>query len=138
MKKIFSGKGQSKMNNIARRPYLFSARTTLAANADGQINFQIDSSYDYMMTSWTYKSTSLFEVQMFDNEQKIFYDYISNEVFNGWYAAMIANGDRHWNRFDPAGYLFKAKANINIALRDISGAQNTVKIFLNGYRIYTY
>lgn len=125
------------MSEIIRRPYLFAARTTLQANSDGQINFQIDSSYDYMMCSWSYKAADLFEIQFFDNEQKIFYDYIANEVFNGWYTAMIANGDRHWNRLDPAGYLFRAKSNINIALRDISGAQNLVKIFINGYRIYT-
>lgn len=123
------------MEEIRRIPYLFSSRTTLLASGDGQINFQVDSSYDYMCTGWSYKATGIFEIQFMDNERKLMYDYLQCELFNGLYAAVVS-GDRHWNTFKPHGYLFKAKSNININLRDTSVAGNTVKIGLDGYRIY--
>ena len=72
-------------NDYIRKPYLFGTRTTLQASSDGQINFQVDSSYDYMCTGWSYKATGIFEIQLFDNEMKIFYDFLPCEVFNGFH-----------------------------------------------------
>lgn len=121
---------------LVRKSYLFKGQVTVDANSAGQITFAIDASYDYIATGWSYWSTSTFLLQFFDNERKIFYDYIPNDIFNGWYTGMIAWGNRHFNTFKPRGYLFRAKSNINVALEDNSGAENTIKIIIDGYRIY--
>lgn len=120
---------------LMKKAYFFAANVTVASLATGQINFQVDSSYDYVATGWSYKSTGIFNVQFYDNEQKIFYDYIPCEVFNGIYTGMPAWGDRHWNGFPPNGYLFRAKSNINIHVQDTSVEENTIKLFLKGFRV---
>lgn len=121
------------------KSYFFASAVTVDASATGQINFQIDSQYDFMATGFSYKSSGIFNLQFYDNERKIFYDYIACEVFNGIYTGMPAWGDRHWNEFPnrgEPGYLFRAKSNININVQDTSVAENTIKIYIQGYRLY--
>lgn len=121
---------------LLRKSYLLKDQATLAALANGQVTFAIDATYDYIATGWSYWATSTFLVQFSDNERKIMNNFIPNDVFNGWYTGMIAWGNRHFNPFKPKGYLFRAKSNIVVALEDTSNAENTIKIIVDGYRIY--
>jgi len=121
---------------LLKKSYLFYGHDTLAANAVGQITFAIDSTYDYIATGWSYYATGLFNVQFYENERKIFYDWTICALFNGIYGGMPATGNRHFNTFKPGGYLFRAKSNIVINIQDISADENTIKIAVDGFRVY--
>lgn len=117
-------------------PYLFSDNITLTANSSSQLTFQIDATYDFMATGWSYRADGLFDLQFLSNEQKIFFNFAPAVVFNGVITGVLITGDKHFNTFKPKGYLFKARSNINVALIDTSAAPNTIDILIDGFRVY--
>jgi len=137
-------------NKIRKKePYLYAGQVTLAANSNGQIIFQVASNFNYWMTRFSYKSyvvnsanaITTFDIQILKNEHAIMYDYMPNELFAGMMTEQSTapdtryqTGMANWFKFDKP-YMFEAKSNIIINLRETAGIANSiVRIGLSGYK----
>jgi len=138
------------MKKVFKKPYLYNGQIVLAANAVGQINFQVNSDFNYYMSSFTYRAETAvantipyFSIQIQANEDRIFFDWMPSDYFSGMgietnpapdlrYPVGLAN----WFKFDSP-YPFPAKSTIVINLRNDTASIITVNFALNGTRVYS-
>lgn len=130
------------------QPYIYPGQTTLASGSTGQLQFQVASNFDFIMTGFSYVSSinsvgliPTFDIQFLKNEHAIFFDYVPNDVFCGRMYETSTTPDTIysiglalWFKFDKP-YRFEAKSNIIVNLRNTSGAANTIKISIGGYKL---
>ena len=133
-----------------KKPYLYVGTVNLAANAVGQIIFQITSDYDYYETAFSYNATTAvaneipyFSLQHQSNEDRIFSDWIPSRVFAGMntetnpapdlrYPVGLAN----WFSFD-CPYKFPARSTMVWNLRNDIAQIIAVTLTIKGFRAYT-
>ena len=132
-----------------KRPYLYTGAVALAANAVGQIPFQITADFDYFLTGFTYNSTvsnandiPYFSIQLQSNEDRIFSDWIPARVFAGMTAELSTAPDTrypvglaNWFMFD-CPYPFPQKATMIWNLRNDLATAHAITIVTKGYRVY--
>lgn len=133
-----------------KKPYLYTGAVLLAANAVGQIIFQITSDFDYYMTAFSYHSSSAtandipyFSLQLLSNEDRIFNDWIPNRVFAGMGTETSPApdlrypvGQANWFSFD-CPYKFVARSSMIWNLRNDLGNQQAITMVVKGFRAYT-
>ena len=128
-------------------PYLYAGQVTAAANSNAQIIFQIASNFNFWMTRFSFKSycnsanaIPNFDIQILKNEHAVMYDYMPCEMFAGMMTETSTAPDTrylvglaNWFKFDKP-YLFEAKSNLIINLRDTCGQSNVIRIGISGYK----
>lgn len=133
------------------KPYIYSADITLAANAIGQIPFVVNADYDFHCSAFSFiaeqnaaaNTIPYFSLQILANDDRIMFDWTRARLFAGqmidtqpapdlFYPIGLAN----WFRFD-CPYIFPARSNIIINLRNDIAQVNQIHFALNGKRVYT-
>lgn len=136
------------MKKILRQePYLLGGSVVIAANSVTQLILTISSNFDFLATRFSFKSVSsvantipTFDLQLLRDTYQIFNDYVPCTMFAGMMINTASTPDTlynvglaNWYKFDKP-YLFEAKSNAILNLRDTSGQSNTVFIALAGYK----
>lgn len=138
---------------LRQEPYMYVGIIALAANANGQISFQISSNFDFFLEKFSYRSTvnvanaiPTFDLQFMKDTIQLMNDLVPNEMFTGLMREISTAPDTryimgiaaNWYRF-PKPFCFEGKSNLIVNLRDTSGQANTVQIALDGWKnVYAY
>jgi hypothetical protein len=132
------------------KPYIYSADITIAANAIGQIPFVVNADYDFHCSAFSFIAETnnaniipYFSIQILANDDRIMFDWTRARLFAGQMVELSTAPDTlypiglaNWFRFD-CPYIFPARSNIVINLRNDVAVQNVIHFALNGKRVYT-
>jgi len=116
--------------------YCQTGSVVVAANSSDSIVIQIHDQTRFRLDHIYFVSTGAGEIQLQDGSASkvLSQDYLDIRLFNGFLAAAAIGDNRGFQL--PQSYTFQPKSQIIINVRDTSGAQNTIKAYLSGCRIF--
>jgi len=131
------------------KPYIYSSDITITALATGQIPFQVNADYDYHCSSFSFiaevdqaNTVPYFSFQLLANDDRIMFDWVRSGMFAHRAIETSTNPDTiymvgvaNWFRFD-CPYIFPARSNMIVSLRNDVNTTITIHFALNGKRVY--
>lgn len=130
------------MNN-REQAYSFMDQASIAASSNSRIKFQVDSTWDFVATHFTYHAIAAgvptFDIMLESNDDKLFQNPLSSVMLCGCLEdtatpAFTFPGVSQWEKFVKP-YFFPANSLINVTITNTSGLTNLVRIAIKGYKI---
>lgn len=119
---------------MADYPFLIPLQTTLTANGRASLSYQVPNNEEIEIRDMLISSTGAFDLISINQSGGLFFSNASEGVpIKSTHLQNAANQNNHISPF-PIPLVVKAGNSIEFALKDTSGAGNTVNLLLSVVR----